>query len=248
MGLKARYFDGIIREGRDAAIEPLSEKLKIQPKGEGYSSPVYWEVKDITRIRHHKPGMSMLQNTASPKEYLELSAEDFDQQIAVHYRGHAFAGPVVEKVGSVWKPVLIVAAIIIGGLSLLYFLVVPWVSERFAYVVPKETEVSIGETMFKNTIAGYTINDSATVTINKFFQQIRHPQDYTIKITVVKEPQVNAFAMPGGNIVVFDGILKQMDSYPQLAALLGHEFSHVQYRHTTRSIFRSLGNYLFFAA
>lgn len=50
--------------------------------------------------------------------------------------------------------------------------------------------------------------------------------------------------MPGGHIVVYEGILRKMNGPTELAALLSHEFSHVQLRHTTKGIFRSLSAYM----
>jgi predicted Zn-dependent protease len=51
--------------------------------------------------------------------------------------------------------------------------------------------------------------------------------------------------MPGGNIVVFDKLIYQMKNYEDLAALLSHEFTHVNNKHTTRSLFRKLGSSIF---
>lgn len=248
MELKATFFDGTVREGRPVTIELLSESIKIQTIGIEYTSPLYWQVNQIKQLRHHKPQCVMLQHTVTTKLYLELSKDDFTTQVAPYYRNYSLIHPVKEKSGSALKPILVFVSIVLAFFACLYFFIVPWAAEQFATVVPKETEVEIGDNLFKSTIAEYTVNDSATKLINAFFRQMKRPQDYDIRITVVKNAQVNAFAMPGGNIVVFDGILNKMDAYPQLAALLGHEFSHVQHRHTTRSIFRSLGNYLFITA
>jgi predicted Zn-dependent protease len=55
----------------------------------------------------------------------------------------------------------------------------------------------------------------------------------------------NAFALPGGGIVVYDAILNNMNSSEQLAALLAHEYAHVELKHATRNLFRTLSGYLF---
>ncbi|MDX1980234.1 MAG: M48 family metalloprotease [Bryobacteraceae bacterium] len=47
----------------------------------------------------------------------------------------------------------------------------------------------------------------------------------------VDSPSVNAFALPGGQIVVFTGLLKAMRTEGELAAVLGHEIAHVDARH-----------------
>lgn len=49
---------------------------------------------------------------------------------------------------------------------------------------------------------------------------------------VVDDPQVNAFALPGGYIYVTRGILAHMNSEGELAGVLGHEIGHVTARHS----------------
>jgi predicted Zn-dependent protease len=62
---------------------------------------------------------------------------------------------------------------------------------------------------------------------------------------VIKGEITNAFALPGGRIVVYTGILDKIKSYPELAALLSHEFTHINNKHTTKSLFRRLGSKVF---
>jgi predicted Zn-dependent protease len=47
--------------------------------------------------------------------------------------------------------------------------------------------------------------------------------------------------MPGGYMVVYEGIIKKMKSEEELAGLLAHEFSHIQLKHTLKSTFNSIG-------
>jgi metalloendopeptidase OMA1, mitochondrial len=48
------------------------------------------------------------------------------------------------------------------------------------------------------------------------------------------EPSANAFAMPGGKIAVFAGLLEQVDTDDELAAVIGHEIAHVLLRHANQ--------------
>jgi predicted Zn-dependent protease len=56
--------------------------------------------------------------------------------------------------------------------------------------------------------------------------------------TVVDEPAVNAFALPGGFIYVTRGILPFIRSEAELAAVLGHEVGHVDARHSAQAYSR----------
>lgn len=53
------------------------------------------------------------------------------------------------------------------------------------------------------------------------------------EVQVFDEPKtINAFALPGGKIGVYTGILKVAQTQDQLAAIMGHEVSHVLARHS----------------
>jgi len=60
--------------------------------------------------------------------------------------------------------------------------------------------------------------------------------DTKTKVYVVKANEFNAFALPDNSIFVFDQVLKEIKSYPELAALLGHEYIHIKNRHGMKSL------------
>jgi hypothetical protein len=55
------------------------------------------------------------------------------------------------------------------------------------------------------------------------------------KFHVLDHPEINAFAMPGGQIYVFTGLLGRVENEAQLATILGHEIAHVTERHSERT-------------
>ena len=55
---------------------------------------------------------------------------------------------------------------------------------------------------------------------------------------VVDDPEINAFAAPGGKVFVTRGILSYLGSEAELAGVLGHESGHVTARHTAQQITR----------
>jgi predicted Zn-dependent protease len=59
--------------------------------------------------------------------------------------------------------------------------------------------------------------------------------------TVVDQPAVNAFALPGGYIYITRGILPFLDNEAELAGVLGHEIGHVTARHAVQQYTRAVG-------
>ncbi|HSF06167.1 MAG TPA: tetratricopeptide repeat protein [Methylomirabilota bacterium] len=55
-----------------------------------------------------------------------------------------------------------------------------------------------------------------------------------IKVGVIRDPTLNAFAMPNGRIYVHTGLLSRLENEAQLATILGHELTHVTHRHALR--------------
>ena len=72
-------------------------------------------------------------------------------------------------------------------------------------------------------------------------------QGLSLKVQVIQNPLLNAFVLPNGMMYVHTGLLARMDNEAQLAALLGHEITHVTHRHTIKQ-FRSIQNKAAFAA
>ncbi len=61
------------------------------------------------------------------------------------------------------------------------------------------------------------------------------PADPKIRVKVIKNIHLNAFAYPNGMIYIHSGLLARMDNEAQLAAVLGHEIAHCTQRHALRA-------------
>jgi predicted Zn-dependent protease len=67
-----------------------------------------------------------------------------------------------------------------------------------------------------------------------------HTAPFAITISVARIAQVNALALPGGHIVIFDGLLKAVESDRELAFVIGHEIGHFVNRDHLRGMGRGL--------
>ena len=61
-------------------------------------------------------------------------------------------------------------------------------------------------------------------------------QNFAWEYNLVKDKQVNAFCMPGGKVVVYDGILPITQTETGLAVVLGHEVAHAVARHSSERL------------
>lgn len=61
-------------------------------------------------------------------------------------------------------------------------------------------------------------------------------RDVTIRAAVFSSPIANAFALPGGTIYLFEGMLAKAENADEIAGILAHEFGHLKYRHAMRNL------------
>jgi Zn-dependent protease with chaperone function len=65
-------------------------------------------------------------------------------------------------------------------------------------------------------------------------------EKYPYQFKCVNVADVNAFALPGGRIYVFRGLIQAADNEAELAGVIGHEISHVALRHGTSQVSKSI--------
>ncbi|MFG0316486.1 MAG: M48 family metallopeptidase [Planctomycetota bacterium JB042] len=73
-----------------------------------------------------------------------------------------------------------------------------------------------------------------------------HP--YTFEFVLVRDETVNAFAAPGGFVVVHTGLLAHAASAEEVAGVVAHEMAHVLERHSVRQLVREVGFWALVAA
>lgn len=130
---------------------------------------------------------------------------------------------------------LTIIAVIIG----LYFIIVPIIAESAAESFPIETEIQLGSKMAAIYDSQAQKNDSANFYLKKFIDALKIDCPYPLSMQVIESEDINAFAVPGGHMFIYSGLLNRMKHYEELVALIGHESSHVSKRHSLKSIFRS---------
>lgn len=142
----------------------------------------------------------------------------------------------------VWKAILYTCGFVGVSLVLLVWqhdYVTGWAANR----VSMKTEKRLGESVLKslNPQANFLRDGAAVKAVHDIGQQLTAGSAYQYQWYVSKDPTVNAFAIPGGIIVVNSGLLKKADSPNELAAVLAHEVQHVEQKHALKNMMNSAG-------
>jgi Zn-dependent protease with chaperone function len=112
--------------------------------------------------------------------------------------------------------------------------------------IPVEWEQKLGESAYRDFLSHQEVmkEGPAVAALGEMTQRMTAQipdSPYKFEVTVVKSDVVNAFALPGGYVVVFTGLMKKAESGEEVAGVLSHELNHVLQRHGLERIVKSLG-------
>ncbi|MBI3900265.1 MAG: M48 family metallopeptidase [Gammaproteobacteria bacterium] len=144
-----------------------------------------------------------------------------------------------------WWVALVCLAVTIFGLTVGYIYGLPVAAEQLAAKIPIEYEKKIGEQavawlddneMFEESEVDADVQEE----INKGFAELSAglPQAAHYHLEFRNAPAIgaNAFAFPGGTIVVTDELIELSESPDEVLAVLAHEIGHVERRHAMRHL------------
>ncbi len=112
--------------------------------------------------------------------------------------------------------------------------------------IPVEWEEKLGEAAYRDFLSHQEVmkEGPAVKAVEEMTQRLAEQipnNPYKFQVTVVKSDVINAFALPGGYVVVFTGLMKKADSGEEVAGVLGHELNHVLQRHGMERMVKNLG-------
>jgi len=115
--------------------------------------------------------------------------------------------------------------------------------------IPVDWEVKLGDKLFDQVSHSKRLLREPA--LNTQFAELTTPlvkgipdSRFPLEFHLIEDPTLNAFAMPGGHVVVHSGLLLAAKSPEEVAGVLAHEIAHVTKRHGFRSVLSSAGLYL----
>lgn len=109
-----------------------------------------------------------------------------------------------------------------------------------------DLEEKLGEYLYDNMKEEYgEVKDSLTTTVlEQLIQHLIEENDLdpgSVKLHVMDDDLVNAFAMPDGHILLFRGLVDKAENQYAVAGVLAHEMAHVQERHVMKKLIKEVG-------
>lgn len=112
--------------------------------------------------------------------------------------------------------------------------------ETLAPLVPLSWEVKLGDSMVDRLDDTFCTTPDGKRALTRMAERVGG-KGGAVDIHVAKIDMVNAVALPGGKIVIFQGLLDAADSPQEVAGVVGHEVGHVRKRHVMESLLRQMG-------
>jgi Zn-dependent protease with chaperone function len=116
--------------------------------------------------------------------------------------------------------------------------------------VPVSWEEQAGEVLARAFTTEAYDNPALTQALEEFvapLSAVVAESGFTPRFFIVPEKTVNAFALPGGTIVIFSEVIEKATSGNEVLGVLAHELGHVTERHVLRNIISSVGLYAVFS-
>lgn len=110
------------------------------------------------------------------------------------------------------------------------------VEEEIKFGERVEEEVEKDLTFVNDPIVVNYVRKIGNIVVANSPKQSRIPPSWY----VVRDNEINAFAIPGGNIYVHTGLIDAADDEAELASVLAHELGHVIYRHGADNVARAM--------
>ena len=150
-------------------------------------------------------------------------------------------------------PLVEASALIVGltAIFLIIALALIFLIEVALYFVPAEREVEIFADWLPDDLITVAPDDARLTETRLLVDRLTaHWEDtpYKFRIEIDDSEIANAMALPGGLIIVTQGLLDQVESENELAFVLGHELGHFKNRDHIRALGRMIVLSVFFAA
>lgn len=233
--IKAHFFDGITSEAKDVSILTESKRLLILDGPQ----QIIWNIEDV-RVIHFNPTRD-----------LTLGLKNSRASLVVE---HEAVGVLKDAYPQLVKSPIVVRKrylFILSVLVLIVFLGFHYSVPLIAKFLPYSWEKSLGSLVELSIVRQHKVCKTDSKVLQKLGARLKEEGNipFDVSFDIIKDPEMeNAFAIPGGKIYIFTGLLKAAQSQEEVIGILAHELGHVYHHHNTQGLIYALGFSAFMSA
>lgn len=246
------FFDGVTSARRDVAVELAAEAVQIR-SGEG-TLLAEWPYSELATF-------------SAPEGVLRIARANSPVLARLDIRDAELAAALGERAGTLERggatsrrtQIRVVAWSLAAAVSLVVVAVfgAPALATRLAPLVPVALELRLGASVDQQVrtildrgpkngpfeCGGEETDPASRAAFNKLIGKLETATALRLPLraTVIRLPIANAFALPGGRVYVFQGLIDKANSPDELAGVVGHEIGHVAHRDGLRAIMQAAG-------
>jgi Zn-dependent protease with chaperone function len=230
--LTARFHDG--RSARPQAVDLQIDAAGVLVRGEEFERRYDWSSVRVSERLQHAPRVIRFADDTfcAVADQVVLDA----LLASAGYRESWFA-----RSRRRWGTVLGAMALLLATLFVLYRWGLPLAADRVARRLPPALEARIGAQaakFFEERFAPTKASGAQTDRARRVFDSIAPAdgRDFRLVLRDGGSIGANAFALPGGTVIVTDQLLELAPDDAALAGVLAHEIGHVEHRHLMRQL------------
>jgi Zn-dependent protease with chaperone function len=235
-GIRARlgFREGVLEfNGPGVWLTLLADRVRLRPGGfDGRQWVLAWETEagPATALLQGEADMRLMRGMAPPA----LAAQIEQGLKAMGRRKRRFRWLIGLLLLVVLLPILAVAVFWLNAER-----IAGWVTDRISL----QDEQRLGRLVFAQIRPGLKLVEAgpALRMVRELGGRLTVGSAYDYRFYLAESPEVNAFALPGGQVVVYTGLLRLAHGPEEVAGVLAHEVQHVEGRHTLRLLIHDLG-------
>ena len=248
------FNDGQTAARRRVSVAIVGKRLEFRER-EG-TQHWAWPLEDLRRVGEERRGEDLILT------YVETPGEEDLADARLVIQGAAFRAALLEAAPqlkgarirrrAIWRPAALTLLVAAGLVAFVLYGLRP-AAQAVAAAVPVSWEVALGDSVYEQVLdyfsllgmqepracvaePGQRALEALTATLAEG-DEIGYPY----RVVVLDDGMVNAFALPGGRIVLFKGLIDFSERPEEVAAVLSHEMAHIIAQHGVARIMEQFG-------
>ena len=251
------FFDGRTAGRHQVQVGLSPDRQALVISGDSLDAPLRWPLADLRALSDHGGEKDLVLT-----RHMDTDDESPRDPARLVLRDPALIDWILRTRPSLHKSdlragakrrILRNAALALGALALMLLVILPGLADIMARVIPRDTEERFGravtaqmERFLGADERGALVCDHAQgrAALDKMVARLTDGRDlgYDLRVQVFDHPMLNAFAAPGGYVVLVRGLIDKAQGPDAVAAVLAHEIAHVVNRDATRNALRAAGS------